>query len=117
MANKDKSFTINIIPRDATRNRREWIVSGKKLVFFRVLVVVLLLVMAGSVFIIFAGTAEAVRTASLIEQNGLLTDSLAIARELNSRLDNIELELQEIRETRTVIENLATAGASREDSE
>ena len=114
MTHRDKSFTVNIIPHDATRSRREWIVSGKKLVIFRFLAVLILLAVLASVVIISAGTAEYTKTAELREENSLLVDSLVIARELNRRLDNIELELQEIRDTRAVIENLATAGVSGE---
>lgn len=114
MANRDKSFTVNIIPHDATRSRREWIISGKKLVVFRSLAVLVLLAVLGSVVVISTGTAEITRTAELRERNSLLVDSLAMARELNRRLDSIELELQEIRNTRAVIENLATAGVSGE---
>ncbi|MCK5133424.1 MAG: hypothetical protein KAR40_14880 [Candidatus Sabulitectum sp.] len=114
MTHRDKSFTVNIIPHDATRSRREWIVSGRKLVIFRFLAVLVLLAVLASVVIISVGTAEFTRTAELREENSLLVDSLVIARELNRRLDNIELELQEIRDTRAVIENLATAGVSGE---
>ncbi len=112
MANRDKSFTINIIPHDATRSRKEWIVSGRKLVVFRFLAVLVLVAVAGAVTVLSVGTAEFTRTARLRDENRLLADSLSMARELNLRLDEVELELQEIRNTRAVIENLATAGAS-----
>ncbi|MCD4707798.1 MAG: hypothetical protein K8S62_08665 [Candidatus Sabulitectum sp.] len=117
MAHRDKSFTVNIIPHDATRSRREWIISGRKLVVFRFLTVLFLLALLASAVVLFTGTAELTKTAELRERNNLLTDSLATARELNRRLDIIELELQEIRDTRTVIENLATAGVSEENTE
>ncbi|RKZ04392.1 hypothetical protein DRQ21_02935 [Candidatus Fermentibacteria bacterium] len=112
MANRDKSFTINIIPHDATGNRKEWIVSGRKLVVFRILAVLILVAVAGSVAVLSVGTAEFTRTARLRETNRLLADSLSASRELNLRLDEVEQELQEIRNTRAVIENLATAGVS-----
>ena len=114
---RDKSFIVNIIPHDATRSRKEWIISGRKLIVFRVVAVVLLLIFAGSVVIVSMGTAEFTRTAELRAKNRLLADSLALSRDLNSRLDGIEIELQEIRNTRSVIENLATAGASGEHPE
>lgn len=117
MTNRDKSVTVSIIPHDAARSRREWIISGRKLAVFRFLAVLLLMAVLGSVVIISAGTAEFTKTAELRERNSLLTDSLATARVLNRRLDNIETELQEIRNTRAVIENLATAGVSRENTE
>jgi len=112
LTNRDKSFTVNIIPHDATRSRKEWIISGRMLVAFRVLVVFVLVVVVGAVTVLSVGMAEFTRTARLKDENGLLADSLSAARELNLRLDEVELELQEIRNTRAVIENLATAGVS-----
>jgi energy-converting hydrogenase Eha subunit H len=112
LANRDKSFTINVIPHDAAGSRKEWIVSGRGLVIFRILAVLILLAVAGSIVVLSVGTAEFTRTARLRETNRLLVDSLSTARELNLRLDKVELELQEIRNTRAVIENLATAGVS-----
>ena len=117
MAARDSSFTVNIIPHDAARSRREWTISGKKLITFRIIAFVLILSLLASALILFTGTAEFTRTAELRTENSLLHDSLAASRELNNRLDEIEDELQEIRDTRTVIENLATAGISGEDPE
>ncbi len=117
MAYRDKSFTVNIIPHDATRSRREWTISGRKQVVFRFLMALFVLAVLGSAVVLSAGTAEFTRTAALREKNSLLADSLAMARELNRRLDSVELELQEIRNTRSVIENLATAGVSEENNE
>jgi energy-converting hydrogenase Eha subunit H len=110
----DKSFTVNIIPHDATRNRKEWIVSGRKIVVFRILAMLVVVAVAGSIVVLSVGAAEFTRTARLREENSILADSLSAAKELNQRLDAIELELQEIRSTRAVIENLATAGVSGE---
>jgi len=109
---RDKSFTVNIIPHDATRSRKEWIVSGRKLVIFRFLAMLVFLIVLAAVVVLSMGTAEFTRTAGLKAENSMLSDSLSVARELNIRLDRIELELQEIRDTRSVIENLATAGVS-----
>ncbi len=117
MAQRDNSFTVNIIPHDAARSRREFIISGKKLILFRLIAVLLLFAILGSVAILSVGTAEFTRTAELREENRLIADSLSGARELNRRLDSIELELQEIRDTRTIIENLATTGISEDEPE
>ena len=111
---RDKSFTVNIIPHDAAGSRREWIITGRKLVIFRVVATLLLLVLAGSLVVLAMGMEEVSKTTELQRKNSLLSDSLAQAIELNRRLDSIELELQEIRDTRSVIENLATAGVSGE---
>lgn len=117
MALRDKSFTVKIIPHNATRNSREWTISGNKLLAFRIILIFLFLIFASSIVIISFGTTEITKTAELREQNTLLLDSLVKARELNTRLDVIEVELQEIRATRTIIENLATVGGSEADSE
>lgn len=114
MALRDNSFTVNVIPHDANRGRREWIVTGRKLIIFRVLLVIVALMVLSSAVILIRGADELSRSAELRERNELLSDSLSIARELNIRLDEIEEELQEIRNTRDVIENLATAGAPGE---
>ncbi len=117
MAKRDNSFTVNIIPHDAARSRREFIISGKKLVLFRLIAVFLLFAILGSVVILSVGAAELTRTAELREENRVIADSLSGAQELNRRLDSIELELQEIRDTRTIIENLATTGISGDEPE
>ena len=81
---------------------------------FRVVATLLLLVIAGALVVLAMGMGEVSGAAEFQRKNSLLSDSLAQAKELNRRLDSIELELQEIRDTRSVIENLATAGVSGE---
>jgi len=117
VAVRDKSFTVNIIPHDANRSRREWRVTGKRLLLFRVVLILSAIAVAGAVIILTIGAEELSRSADLRQRNQVLTDSLSVARELNRRLDGIEQELQEIRDTRQVIENLATAGVSGEEPE
>ena len=117
MAIRDKSFTLKVIPHNATRNSKEWIISGRKLLAFRIIFVLLFVLIAGSIVVISVGTSEFTKTAELREQNNLLLDSLVQARELNTRLDVIEIELQAIRATRAIIENLATTGGPATDPE
>ncbi len=117
MANRDKSFTLKIIPHNTARNSKEWIISGSKLLTFRIVIVLLLVLIAGSIVVVSVGTSEFTKTAELRERNDLLLDSLVQARELNTRLDIIEIELQEIRATRAIIENLATTGGPATDPE
>ncbi len=112
MAARDSSFTVNIIPHDTNRKKREWIVAGRRLVLLRIaLFLSVLFLLAATVILVF-GVDEFTRSTELNRRNAQLHDSLEVARELNRRLDLIELELQELRETRDVIENLATAGLS-----
>lgn len=117
MAGRDKSFTVNIIPHDANRRRRQWIVTGGKLFVFRLLIVFMALAVVGAVLILVVGADELSRNAELSRRNRALSDSLRTAVEMNQRLDAIESELETIRETRLVIENLATAGVPEGEQE
>lgn len=117
MAGRDKSFTVNIIPHDANLTRREWIITGKRLVLFRVIVVVIAVAVICSAVILTVGADELSRNAELSRRNTALSDSLRASLEMNQRLDAIEQELEQIRETRLVIENLATAGVPEEEPE
>ncbi len=117
MAVRDKSFTVKIIPHDTTRNGKEWIITGTRLLVFRIIFVLLFVLIAGSIVVVSVGTSDFTKTAELREQNNLLIDSLTQSRELNTRLNAIEIELQEIRATRVIIENLATTGGPATDPE
>ncbi len=117
MTLRDNSFTVNIIPHDANRTRREWIITGRKLIMFRILLVISALMVCFSAVVLITGADELSRSLELSEENKLLSDSLSKARELNNRLDGLEEELQEIRNTREIIENLATAGTPAEQQE
>ncbi len=117
MAPRDKSFTVNIIPHDANVRRREWIITGKKLILFRVVIAVFVLALTGSILLLSIGANRLAANAELSSRNAALTDSLRTSLELNARLDEIEDELEEIRNTRLVIENLATQGVPSEDTE
>jgi hypothetical protein len=117
VSTRDKSFTVNIIPRDATRKRRQLRITGKRLVLFRVILFLCIASIAGSIVILALGITGMSTTAQLARRNRLLSDSLSVSLELNRRLDSIEEELVEIRHTRHVIENLATAGAPMEEPE
>jgi len=117
MAGRDKSFTVNIIPHDANRTRREWIVTGSKLIFFRLLVALSLIAVVSAAAILVTGADEFSRNSELNRRNQALSDSLRNAVEMNQRLSAIEDELEQIRETRLVIENLATAGSPKDEPE
>ena len=84
---------------------------------FRILLVISALMVCFSAVVLITGADELSRSLELSEENKLLSDSLSKARELNNRLDGLEEELQEIRNTREIIENLATAGTPAEQQE
>lgn len=117
MATRDKSFTVNIIPHDANGRRREWIINGKKLLLFRVAIAVFALAITGSILLLSIGANRFSANAELSRRNAVLSDSLRASLELNARLDEVEDELEEIRNTRLIIENLATQGVPAEDTE
>jgi Tfp pilus assembly protein PilN len=117
LATRVKGFTVNIIPHDATRSRKQFKFTGRKLVLFRFLMGMFVFVLLGSILILSFGTSEFMKTGELRAENALLADSLSTAKERNRRLDAIETELQGIRDTRVIIDNLATAGVSPEDHE
>jgi len=76
-----------------------------------------LLAVASAVVILVMGAEELSRNSELSQRNQALSDSLRNAVEMNQRLDAIENELESIRETRLVIENLATAGSPEDEPE
>jgi len=117
MAGRDKSFTVNIIPHDANRTRRQWIVTGGRLLIFRLLITISAFAVASAVVILILGANDLSRNSELSRRNQALSDSLRNALEMNQRLDAIENELELIRETRLVIENLATAGSPEDEPE
>ncbi len=110
LAHRDKSFTVNIIPHDANRTRREWIITGKKLLLFRVAIALFVLSLTGSILLLSIGTNRLSMNAELSRRNSALSDSLRASLELNARLDEIEDELEEIR-TQGCNRELATEGS------
>lgn len=115
MARRHEGFTIALIPHSAYGKRRELRVSGGAAPFFRAAMVLLVIALAASVYISVSGAARQARIRALDKRVTELQDSLAMAGDLDRRLDLIETQLEEIRATRRVIENLATQGAAAEE--
>lgn len=111
MARMHEGFTIAVIPHSAHGKRRELRVSGAGAPLFRAAVVLVAIAVVASVYISVSGVVGQSRQAVLGRQIESLKDSLARAADINTRLESIEEQLEEIRATRRVIENLATQGA------
>ncbi len=115
MPPRDRGFTIAFIPHSAHGKRREFRVPGGAAPFFRLGVVFLLIILAAAAYVSWTGASSRVRIRSLDRRVAELQDSLAVAVDLDWRLNLIEARLEEIRATRRVIENLASQGASTEE--
>jgi len=115
MARRHEGFTIAVIPHSAHGKRRELRVSGAGAPFFRTAVALVAIAIAASVYISVSGVVGQSRQAELNRRIENLRDSLAMASDIDARLESIEAQLEEIRATRRVIENLATQGAPPED--
>ncbi len=115
MARIHEGFTIAVIPHSAHGKRRELRVSGAGAPLFRTAVVLVAIAIAASVYISVSGAVGQSRQAVLNRRIESLEDSLAIAADISTRLASIEEQLEEIRATRRVIENLATQGAPPAD--
>lgn len=115
MARRHEGFTIAVIPHSAHGKRRELRVSGAGAPFFRAAVVLVAISIAAAVYITVSGVAGQSRLAFLNRRIENLEDSLAMASDIGARLESIEEQLEEIRATRRVIENLATQGAPLAD--
>jgi hypothetical protein len=115
MARRHEGFTIAVIPHSAHGKRRELRVSGAGAPWFRIAVALVAIAVAASVYISVTGVAGQSRQAVLYRQIESLRDSLAMTADIGARLESIEEQLEEIRATRRVIENLATQGAPPAD--
>lgn len=111
MARRHEGFTIAVIPHSAHGRRRELRVSGAGAPFFRTAVALVAIAIAASIYISVSGAIGQTRQTVLKRRIESLEDSLAMASDINARLESIEEQLEEIRATRRVIENLATQGA------
>ncbi len=107
-------FTLAILPHDGKRGRH-YDVSGWKQVFFRAAILMTAFLILAAVAIVAFGVLSTEETKQLSTEVSALRDSLEKLTDIDVRLSNIQRELEEIREARIFIENLATM-TSGEDS-
>lgn len=115
MARSNEGFTIALIPHSAHGRRRELRVTGGSVPLFHAALVVVILVIAASVYMFASGVLTQGRVEALNRRIAGLQDSLTAAADLGTRLSAIEEQLEEIRAARRVIENIATQGAPSVD--
>jgi hypothetical protein len=115
MARKHEGFTVAIIPHSAHGKGREFRITGARIPVFRALVVLVALIVAGAVYLLAFGALRHGREEALNQRIAGLSDSLSMAMDIDYRLEMIEMQLEEIRAIRRVIENLATQGAPSDE--
>lgn len=108
-----KGFTLTITPHGGGK-RRSWSLQGGRLLLLRVSLVLAALIVLAAAATLAVGLSGMARAGTLQQRVAALQDSLAAFEDMAARLDSIELELEQIREIRSRIENLAgvTAPAS-----
>lgn len=100
-------FTLAILPHDGKRGRH-YDVSGWKQVFFRAAILMIAVLAIAAVAVVAFGVMTTEETKQLSIEVSALRDSLEKLTDIDARLSNIQRELEEIREARVFIENLAT---------
>jgi hypothetical protein len=100
-------FTLAVLPHNGKKGR-QYDVSGWKLALFRAVVILLVAFVVGSVVTIAFGLTRTAGMTSLAREVSVLQDSLDKMTDFGIRLGNIQREIEEIREARSVIENLST---------
>lgn len=115
MARKHEGFTIALIPHSAQGKGREIRITGGRVPLFGALVIFLALLIGGAIYISASGFLRYTGIIELNRRIEILEDSLASAVDIESRLQAIEEQLEDVRNTRRVIENLATQGIPPEE--
>lgn len=115
MTRRNEGFTIALIPHSAHGKRRELRVTGGRVPLFHAAMVLIVIVIASSVYMFASGVMRQGRVEALNRRITGLQDSLASTADIGARLAVIEEQLEDIRATRRVIENLATQGAPSEE--
>ncbi len=104
----EKGFTATFIS-NSGKTHHQFNVSGWKLHLTRVILALFVLMVSAAVAIVAFGFLEAGETDRLREEITSLQDSLAIRRNIEARLDNIEMKLQQLGNVRQRIENIASS--------
>lgn len=103
-------FTLAILPHSGKKGR-QYDVSGWKLALFRAAVILIVVLVAASTVTIALGLTSTAGINRLAGEVSVLRDSLEKMTDFGISLDQIQRELEEIQEARSVIENLSTMTA------
>ncbi|MBN1434135.1 hypothetical protein JW921_05200 [Candidatus Fermentibacterales bacterium] len=100
-----RGFTIILVPHHGGLGR-QLEVRGQRLALFYLLVLLVLALLGAAVLATVWGLSHQGRTAELVSRVGRLEDSLSAVRGYQHALEEIEAELEELREARRRVENI-----------
>ena len=103
----EKGFTATFIS-NSGKTHHQFNVSGWKLHLTRVILALFVLMVSVAAAIVTFGFLEAGETDRLRNEIDRLQDSLAIRRNIEARLENIEMNLEQLGDARQRIENIAS---------
>ncbi len=112
----EKGFTATFIS-NSGKTHHQFNVSGWKLHLTRVILALFVLMVSAAAAIVAFGFIEGGETERLREEISRLQDSLAIRRNIEVRLLNIEMTLEQLGIERQRIENIASTISPQVDSQ
>ncbi|NOQ21239.1 MAG: hypothetical protein GQ565_01140 [Candidatus Aegiribacteria sp.] len=111
----EKGFTATFIS-NTGKTLYQFNVSGWKLYLARLFMALLVLLVSASVIIVAYGLINVGETGKLRSEMLQLQDSLATRRNIEARVESLELEIQQLHEYRQRLENIAAGIPIPEDS-
>ena len=111
----EKGFTATFIS-STGKTLRQFNIIGWKLYLARVLMALFVLLISAAAIIVAYGLVNAGETGRLRGEISQLQDSLAVRRNIESRLENMECEIQQLHEFRQRLENITSLISVPEDS-
>lgn len=111
----EKGFTATFIS-NTGKTLHQFNISGWKLYLARALLALIVLLVSVSSIIVAYGLLNAGETEKLRIEILQLEDSLATRRNIETRLESLELEIQQLHEYRQRLENIVAEIPIQEDS-
>lgn len=111
----EKGFTATFIS-NTGKTLRQFNIVGWKLYLTRILMALFVLLVSTAVIIVAYGFINAGETARLKREISELHDSLVLRRNIESRLESMEYEIQQLHEFRQRLENITSLISTQEDS-
>ncbi len=111
----EKGFTATFIS-NSGKTHHQFNISGWKLHLTRVILALFVLMVSAAAAIIAFGLLEAGETDRLRNEIAGLQDSLVIRRNIEARLEIIEMNLEQLSDVRQRIENIASVVSPQVDS-
>jgi len=111
----EKGFTATFIS-NTGKTLYQFNITGWKLYLTRILLALFVLIVSAAAIIVAYGFLNAGDITDLREEISLLQDSLTARRNIESRLENLETDIQQLHEFRQKLENIASMIPVSEDS-